>query len=380
MQRVLGNTGAGMIFLYADGASRGNPGPAAYGVHIVDSSGVLIADLGEQLGIATNNQAEYSGVIAGLRFLTTTQHRSVTIRLDSKLVVEQLSGRWKIKNPGMQELAIEAQGLLSAFDAKFEWVPREENTFADANANRALDEGDFSTAADANIDLASIQPRSIRAPRQYKEPTTIAVVRHGHTVNTEKNLISGGDGTDPELSGLGLFEAKAAAEQLPILLSEFGLPELSRVYHSPMLRTTQTAEAIAATKLELTADARLKEIGFGDWEMLEMAQLETDELELVRSWRGSLDVAPPKGESVKDMQARVWSALGEIIEENRGKSVAVATHMMPTRAFAAAAFKGAKNAYFNLNSSPGGISIYRFFDMEFAEVFVLNSCQHLIRN
>jgi probable phosphoglycerate mutase len=199
-------------------------------------------------------------------------------------------------------------------------------------------------------------------------------------VNTEKNLISGGDGTDPELSELGLFEAQAAAEQLPILLSEFGLPELSRVYHSPMLRTTQTGEAIAATKLELTADSRLKEIGFGDWEMLEMAQLETDELELVKSWRGSLDVAPPNGESVMDMQERVWSALSEIIEDNRGKSVAVATHMMPTRAFAAAAFKGARNAYFNLNSSPGGISIYRFFDMEFAEVFVLNSCQHLIRN
>jgi broad specificity phosphatase PhoE/ribonuclease HI len=377
---MLSDIGEDMIFLYADGASRGNPGPAAYGVHIVDSSGQLIADLGEQLGIATNNQAEYSGVIAGLRFLTTTDHRTVTIRLDSKLVVEQLSGRWKIKNPGMQELAIEAQGLLSGFDAKFEWVPREENAEADANANRALDEGDFSTQASANIALATIQPRSIRAPRQLKEPTTIAVVRHGHTVNTEKNLISGGDGTDPELSELGLFEARAAAEQLPILLSEFGLPELSRVYHSPMLRTTQTGEAIAATKLELTADSRLKEIGFGDWEMLEMAQLETDEVELVKSWRGSLDVAPPNGESVMDMQERVWSALDEIIEDNRGKSVAVATHMMPTRAFAAAAFKGARNAYFNINSSPGGISIYRFFDMEFAEVFVLNSCQHLIRN
>jgi len=377
---MLSDIGEDMIFLYADGASRGNPGPAAYGVHIVDSNGQLIADLGEQLGIATNNQAEYSGVIAGLRFLTTTDHRTVTIRLDSKLVVEQLSGRWKIKNPGMQELAIEAQELLAGFDAKFEWVPREENAQADANANRALDQGDFSTQASANIALATIQPRSIRAPRQLKEPTTIAVVRHGHTVNTEKNLISGGDGTDPELSELGLFEARAAADQLPILLSEFGLPELSRVYHSPMLRTTQTGEAIATTKLELTADSRLKEIGFGDWEMLEMAQLETDELELVKSWRASMDVAPPNGESVMDMQERVWSALDEIIEDNRGKSVAVATHMMPTRAFAAAAFKGARNAYFNTNYSPGGISIYRFFDMGFAEVFVLNSCQHLIRN
>ena len=377
---MLGDVGQSMIFLYADGASRGNPGPAAYGVHIIDEAGNLIADFGENLGTATNNQAEYAGVIAGLRYLSTTSHRQVTIRLDSKLVVEQLSGRWKIKNSGMQELAIEARGLLNQFDATFEWVPREQNSHADANANRSLDEGDFTSTEKANLPLSSIQPRSIRAPRQYQEPTTIAVVRHGHTVNTEKNLISGGDGTDPELSELGLFEASAAAKQLPILLSEFGLPELSRVYHSPMLRTTQTGSAIAKDSLELISDVRLKEIGFGDWEMLEMAQLETDELDLVSAWRGSLEVAPPGGESVLDMQSRVWAALEEIIEENRGKAVAVATHMMPTRAFSAAAFKGAKNAYFNLNSSPGGISIYRFFDMDFAEVFVLNSCQHLIRN
>lgn len=374
------DVGESVIFLYADGASRGNPGPAAYGVHIEDSAGNVIADFGEGLGTATNNQAEYAGVIAGLRYLTTTEFREVTIRLDSKLVVEQLSGRWKIKNSNMQELAIEAQGLLREFDAGFEWVPREQNSQADANANKALDDGDFSSSSQANLELSSIQPRSIRAPRQYQEPTTIAVVRHGHTVNTEKNLISGGQGTDPELSELGLFEAKAAAAQLPVLLSEFGLPELSAVYHSPMVRTTQTAEALAMAKLEMLADARLKEIGFGDWEMLEMAQLETDELKLVSAWRGSLDVAPPGGESVNDMQGRVWSSLEEIIDQNRGKSVAVATHMMPTRAFAAAAFSGAKNAYFNLNSSPGGISIYRFFDLNFAEVFVMNSCQHLIRN
>ena len=217
---MLGDVGQSMIFLYADGASRGNPGPAAYGVHIIDNEGNLIADFGENLGTATNNQAEYAGVIAGLRYLSTTSHRQVTIRLDSKLVVEQLSGRWKIKNSGMQELAIEARGLLNQFDATFECVPREQNSHADANANRALDEGDFTSTEKANLPLSSIQPRSIRAPRQYQEPTTIAVVRHGHTVNTEKNLISGGDGTDPDLSELGLFEASAAAKHVATILAK----------------------------------------------------------------------------------------------------------------------------------------------------------------
>ena len=101
-----------MIFLYADGASRGNPGQAAYGVHIADVNGNLVADFGEAIGIATNNQAEYSAVIAGLRYLSQTSHRSITIRMDSKLVVEQLSGNWKINNPQLRELADQAKELL----------------------------------------------------------------------------------------------------------------------------------------------------------------------------------------------------------------------------------------------------------------------------
>ena len=88
-----------MVFVYCDGASRGNPGPASYGVHIEDANGQIIADFGESLGDQTNNFAEYQGVIAALRYLTATEHRNVTIRLDSKLVVEQLSGRWKVKSP-----------------------------------------------------------------------------------------------------------------------------------------------------------------------------------------------------------------------------------------------------------------------------------------
>lgn len=367
-----------MIFLYADGASRGNPGPAAYGVHIEDLSGNTIADLGEALGIATNNQAEYAAVIAGLRYLSTTSYRDVTIRMDSKLVIEQLSGNWKINNPQLRELASQARDLLRDFNVVLQWIPREQNFKADANANSALDSGDFSTAADAYIELASIQPRSIRAPRQYVEPTTVVVVRHGHTVNTEKNLISGGDGTDPELSPLGESEAAGAAREIPKLLAFFDLPDALAVIHSPMLRTTQTAQAIAEhLGVEIVGDPRLKEIGFGDWEMFEMAKLETDAIELVSSWRGSLTVRPPRGESIMDMQSRVWDSLAEAIETYRGGTVVLSTHMMPTRAVAAAALRGSESIYFNLNTSPGGISIYRFFGMDFAEIFALNYCAHL---
>lgn len=368
-----------MIFLYADGASRGNPGLAAYGVHVQDDAGVAVADFGEAIGIATNNQAEYAGVIAGLRYLTSTSYRDITIRMDSKLVIEQLAGRWKINNPQLRELAEQARELLSEFRYTLQWIPREDNGLADANANAALDSGDFSSVSTSQLELASVQPRSIRAPRQYLEPTTVVVVRHGHTINTEKNLISGGDGTDPALSALGEREARAAAQVIPTLLEQFSLPEAQVVIHSPMLRTTQTADEIAKSlEIEAIADSRLKEIGFGDWEMMEMAVLETDELELVRAWRGSLTVRPPGGESVLDMQSRVWEALSDAIENYRGGCVVFSTHMMPTRAVAAAAMRGSENVHFNINSSPGGISVYRFFGMEFAEIFTINYCAHLI--
>ena len=148
-----------MIFVYCDGASRGNPGPASYGVHIEDESGNTIADFGEALGNQTNNYAEYQGVIAALRFLTTTEHRLVTIRLDSKLVVEQLSGRWKVKSPEIKELVFEASQLLGAFDAKLEWIPRDKNTCADANAKPTSESAaSYSVATTADIAVAASAP------------------------------------------------------------------------------------------------------------------------------------------------------------------------------------------------------------------------------
>ena len=345
---------------------------------IEDEKANPIADFGEALGIATNNQAEYAAVIAGLRFLTQTNYREVIIRMDSKLVIEQLGGNWKINNLQLRELADQAKELLRDFSVRLEWIPREQNSKADANANTALDEGNFSTSSQAQLELASVQPRSIRAPRQYLEPTTIIVVRHGHTENTERNLVSGGDGTDPVLSKLGEREANSAAAEIPKLLKLFDLPEPAVVVHSPMVRTTQTAEAIAKLfSLDLQSDDRLREIGFGEWEMMDMAVLETDSLELVSKWRGSLTSAPPGGESVNQMKDRVWQSLSEIIESFRGSCAVISTHMMPTRAIAAAALRGSDSVFWNLNTSPGGISVYRFFGIEYAEIFALNYCAHL---
>lgn len=125
----------------ADGGSRGNPGVAAGGAVVIDeATGEVLAELGVYVGIATNNVAEYSGMIAGVtRALAIDPDAELRIRLDSKLVVEQMSGRWKIKHPDMAELAAQARELLTGTPVGFEWVPRLENARADRLANEAMD-------------------------------------------------------------------------------------------------------------------------------------------------------------------------------------------------------------------------------------------------
>jgi ribonuclease HI len=123
----------------ADGASRGNPGPAAIGATIKDEQGGLIARISRPIGRATNNQAEYRAVIAALREAVRLGAREVDIRLDSELVVRQLSGRYRVKNATLKALYQEAKGLLELLETvTIRHVPREQNREADRLANMAL--------------------------------------------------------------------------------------------------------------------------------------------------------------------------------------------------------------------------------------------------
>lgn len=134
-------TGPRRFIVEADGGSRGNPGIAAGGSVVIDeASGEILAELGVYVGVATNNVAEYSGMIAGVtRALAIDPNAELRIRLDSKLVVEQMSGRWKIKHPDMANLAAEARDLLIGTPVAFEWIPRAENARADRLANESMD-------------------------------------------------------------------------------------------------------------------------------------------------------------------------------------------------------------------------------------------------
>jgi len=129
------------VIVYCDGAARGNPGPAGIGVVLTDDSGRTVAEVAEGIGPATNNVAEYRAAIAGLRAAAERGARSVLVRSDSRLLVEQLSGRFRVKNPRLVRLHEEARGLLRSFaDVSFEHVPREQNAEADRLANRGIDQ------------------------------------------------------------------------------------------------------------------------------------------------------------------------------------------------------------------------------------------------
>ena len=127
------------LIIYADGGSRGNPGQAAYGALVCEGETVLI-EIAEKIGIATNNVAEYQGLIAGIRAANKIDPAAqIEARLDSKLVVEQMSGRWKIKNIPLAKLAMEAKKIHPPELITFTWIPREENHAADRLVNLALD-------------------------------------------------------------------------------------------------------------------------------------------------------------------------------------------------------------------------------------------------
>lgn len=379
----------------ADGASRGNPGPASYGAVVLSPDGTLIAELYESIGIATNNQAEYRAIIAALYALAelegnTAESTEVHIQMDSKLVIEQLAGRWKIKNLELAKLASQAQSLMRQFKVSLEWIPREENTQADALANHALDSGLISTsglqanrsstvgeaALELNPRLSDVQPKSIRAPRQSSPPTTIWVIRHGHTARTESGLVSGG-GDDPELSEFGIAEASRVGDEILRLARLTGTTAPEVIWHSPQKRAKQTALEIAtALELPLVELPDLREIEFGDWEGISMESVDPNMLAEFEAWRGSMTASPPGGESVEELERRVSRVLGDALQQ--GKSIALVAHMMPVRAIFKLAAGAHAAAHWGVNFLPASISLYRFFGRDFAETFVVNSTSHLV--
>ena len=132
-----------MIVAYIDGGARGNPGPAGYGVRIERPDGTLVEEFHGALGVATNNVAEYNGLLAALQWAVDHGERDVLVRADSELLVRQMRGEYKVKHPGLQPLAVRARLLCMQLDrVAFEHVRRAQNAAADRLSNVAMDESE----------------------------------------------------------------------------------------------------------------------------------------------------------------------------------------------------------------------------------------------
>jgi ribonuclease H / adenosylcobalamin/alpha-ribazole phosphatase len=328
------------VIVEADGGSRGNPGPAGYGAVVREAAtGEILLERYASLGTTTNNVAEYTGLIAGLRAALELPATHVDVRMDSKLVVEQMSGRWQIKNPGLRPLAAEAAALVGRFAAvTFEWIPRERNKAADALANRAMDEAAGKPARDARP--APAQPPTTAAPaagrpagRQSWAPpsstedaTRLILVRHGETAFTEQGRYSGRG--DVPLSDAGEAQAMAAAGRVAGLARD-----VAAVVSSPLSRCVRTAELISAGTggATVTIMPDLIECDFGAWEGLTFAEARERWPDEMTAWLASTSVAPPGGESFQAVAKRVRGAMATLLNSYPGAVVVVVSHVSPIK-------------------------------------------------
>lgn len=331
--------------LTADGGSRGNPGPAGYGA-VVSEGGKIVAELFDVIGTATNNVAEYSGLLAGLSHINMLDAQAtVEVAMDSKLVVEQMSGRWQIKHADMRNLAKQCRDAHPAALVTYSWIPRDENSHADRLANKALDGGAPHKPA------AVIQQNFLTDRLRSDEiPTFIYFVRHGETVLTPTRKFSGTGSLDPELMQSGLDQAELVGQECAKLGAEI-------LIASPLKRTRQTAEAIArATGLEISFDEVWFELSFGSWDGKSIEEVKEEDPDGYQSWLNSSSYAPGGGESYDDASIRIEEALERLVAEHPGKKIIVVTHNGIIKTAAKIAVDGPSDAVFHMDVTPCSIS------------------------
>ncbi|MGI8625008.1 MAG: bifunctional RNase H/acid phosphatase [Geodermatophilaceae bacterium] len=333
------------VIIEADGGSRGNPGPAAYGALVRDAdSGEVLAQRAERIGVATNNVAEYRGLIAGLELLQERAPRAdVEVRMDSKLVIEQMAGRWKIKHPDMKPLALHARRLAPS-NVRWTWVPRELNGAADALLNAALDRASAKATPAESVEpdrpaapaepSQPDQPTGAGVPNPLSgwpaadegQPTTLVLLRHGVTDVTQARRFSGSGGSDPPLNETGRGQAQRAAAWL----GRRGGVDV--VLTSPLRRARETADIAAATLgLEVGLEEDLAEAGFGLWDGLSFAEVGNRFPAELEAWLGSPSVAPPGGESYDDVATRARTVLDDLLATYGGRTVLAVSHVTPIK-------------------------------------------------
>ncbi|MET8409706.1 bifunctional RNase H/acid phosphatase [Streptomyces sp. NPDC005195] len=464
----------------ADGGSRGNPGPAGYGSVVIDAvTGETLVEAAEYIGFATNNVAEYRGLVAGLtaaRELDPTA--TVRVRMDSKLVVEQMSGRWKIKHPDMKPLAAEAARILPPAQVGYEWIPREQNKHADRLANEAMDAGkrgerwspsrstaeldaratgpatpeppgppgdaaagaakaraalrapgsatprtgrgepsdqlplsggvttpsaspscEVDTATSENDERAAQNVREarhdVRAARDDARaarnvatpapavgwgaapdmgaPATFVLLRHGETPLTPQKRFSGSGGTDPSLSDVG----REQAERVAAALAARGT--IQAIVASPLTRTRQTAEAVAARLgLDVTVEDGLRETDFGAWEGLTFAEVRERHPDDLNAWLASPEAEPTGGgESFEATALRIAATRDRLVASYAGRTVLLVTHVTPIKTFVRLAIGAPSESLFRMELSAASLSAVAYYADGNASLRLFNDTSHL---
>ncbi|WP_431963150.1 bifunctional RNase H/acid phosphatase [Nocardia sp. bgisy134] len=407
------------VIVEADGGSRGNPGPAGFGAVVFDAGHVaVLAERRESVGIATNNVAEYRGLIAGLEAAAELGARTVDVRMDSKLVVEQMSGRWKVKHAAMIPLADRARRLVADFDrVSFTWIPRAQNSHADRLANEAMDDatlvGEVRAASEAEtataeelsardtapstrvaepsahgaertapswIDearAAQVDPANTEAVSgspgwtgALGRPTRLLLLRHGQTELSVQRRYSGRG--NPPLTRLGREQAAHAAKMLA------AKGDIAAILSSPLGRARETAEAAgAALNLPVRTHDGLIETDFGAWEGLTFLEAAQRDSELHARWLGDPSVAAPGGESFDEVRERVEAVRRDLVALYPGQNVLVVSHVTPIKTLLQLALGVGPSLLYRLHLDLASLCVAEFYPDGGSSVRLVNDTSYL---
>ncbi|GHH64853.1 hypothetical protein GCM10017673_08250 [Streptosporangium violaceochromogenes] len=402
----------------ADGGSRGNPGPAGYGAVVKDAAdGQVLTEVAEAIGTQTNNVAEYRGLIGGLRSLLELAGDGavVEVRMDSRLVVEQMAGRWKIKNEGLRPLALEAAALARRLRVTWRWIPREKNKDADRLANEAMDAaakgrpwrrgargpGSSGTGAGtaatgtgtgtatgrgagtatgtgrgtAVTATATAPGTGTTAGTGWHAPTTAAtsllLLRHGETPLSVERRFSGLG--DPDLTPNGVAQAEAAAARL-------SRPpyDVEVIVSSPLKRARVTAEIVAARLgLDVALDEGLREADFGDWEGHTFTEIQRRWPDELAAWLADPSAAPPGGESFGKAARRVQATGDRLLERYAGRTVLAVSHVTPIKLLLRFALLAPPAALYRMHLDLASLSLVEYYADGPAVVKAFNDTSHL---
>ena len=363
------------VVIEADGGSRGNPGPAGYGAVVWSADrAVLLAERKESIGTATNNVAEYRGLIAGLEAAADVGATEVVVAMDSKLVVEQMTGRWRVKHADMIPLNEKARSLAAEFDhVSYGWIPREKNSHADRLANEAMDAAANQSRSDATeTEKTSTAVRTSPAgwTGARGAPTRFLLLRHGQTELSVERRYSGRG--NPALTELGRAQADAAAAYLA------ERDDIAAVISSPLQRASVTAEA-AASKLglDVTIEADLIETDFGAWEGLTFGEAADRDPDLHQRWLRDTSLAPPDGESFDEVARRVRRARNRLIAEYGDATVLIVSHVTPIKTILRLALDAGNGILYRLHLDLASLSIAEFYPDGASSVRLVNQTSYL---